>query len=365
MKKKLAFSFIVCILFVAAFITSCEKSSDGPISVYNKNFAEDGFGFLESAELDSGKIIHLLNDTLFIDLKRMWTFSNCALKSIDLETNRNDSILWIFPKIKFYATVADCPAPYYRPDTTLKVLLSKEISMGISTIKIKNDVDSTLDSIMLRRGKFLLDTFYIYIDSLFADVHKLPLRTKNKHKNSPTMLRVLDSLKPRVFLWRTIKSECMYRVDKCENIVADTIYPSRWNISDTNLVPVHYACADSDSVYCINSKWKDDSLSLGSLQERPDTIWFYSTYIIEPIPSCATYNSFSISNYNVGQTMRIIRELFEPNSDETFCGPATKKDWIAYNLNFGKMVLDSVQNADSLLKEWNEAKIAPDSIIKK
>ena len=354
---------------VAAFFAGCEKDTDGPISVMEGDFSYDGEGFFAMAKLDSGRSIHLSKDTLYLTMGKMWTFSNCALQSIDLHYGKEDSVLWIQPLLKFHATAEDCPAPYYRPDTTLPLMLTSEQMSGVSQIKVKNDADSVLDSIMLRRGSISMDSFYIYMDSSFLDVHSFPLRTKDKKSGEeiPTILRVLDSLTPRVFYWRAMKSTCTHRVDMCNNTVPDTVYPSSWNINDTNLVPVHYVCADSDSVYCINSKWTNDSTSLGELRERPDTIWHYSTYYVEKIPECGTFGSFAVSNYAVGGKVRFIREVLAPDESETVCGPASRKDWMVYNLSGNRMVVDndSVAVIDYLYEIWKKADVAPDTLIRK
>jgi len=351
---------LLWILFAVVFFAGCEKDSDGPLNVSKDDFSYDGDGFFAYARLDSGKTIHLAKDTLYLDMGKMWTFSNCALKSIDLHFEKQDSVLWIAPTLSIHATAEDCAAPYYRPDTTLKLLLPSNLMTDVGVIKVKND--TLLDSIVLRRGTLSRDTFEMYLDSSFADVNAFPLRTKEK-KHGPTVLRVLDSLTPRVFYWRTMKSTCTHRVDMCKNTVPDTVYPSSWNINDTNLVPVHYACADSDSVYCINSKWENDSTELGKLQERPDTIWHYSTYYTEKIPECGTYSSFEINTFVVGGTARFIRELFTPDENETFCGPNSKKDWMVYNLSSKEMVVDtdSTLSLDSLYKIWKKATVAPDA----
>lgn len=359
--------FLVASLWLSVFLfASCEKDTDGPLDVMSENFNYDGEGFFSSAELDSGKTIHLSKDTLFLGMGKMWTFSNCALESIKIIYSKEDSILWLTPRLSIHATAEDCAAPYYRPDTVLKVTLSKEQMQGIGMIKVKNDADSVLDSILLRRGSFSKDTFYVYLDSSFADAHAYPLRTKDKKKGKeiPSVIRVLDSLTPRVFYWRTMKSVCTHRVDMCKKTIADTVYPTSWYINDTNLVPVHYACADSDSVYCINSKWENDSTELGKVQERPDTIWHYSTYYTEKIPKCGTFNQFSVSNYTIGDRVRFIRELMTPDKDESFCGPASQEEWMVYNMSKNQMVLDtgSVAILDSLKKIWKKATVAPDTL---
>lgn len=360
-----ALLWLIC---VAAFFVGCEKDSDGPLEVSKEGFYYDGDGFFLQAKLDSGRTIHLVKDTLYLDLGKMWTFSNCALKSINLNFSKQDTVLWISPTLAIHATAEDCAAPYYRPDTTLKITLPVDQVKDIGLIKVKNDADSVMDSILLRRGSFEIDTFYVYMDSSFADPKAYPLRTKNKKKGEqiPSILRVLDSITPRVFYWRIMKSTCMHRVDMCKKTLPDTIYPKYWDLNDTNLVPVHYVCADSDSVYCVNSKWENDSTELGRVQERPDTIWHYSTYYTEKIPECGTYNSFAVSSYSVGQRVRFIRELMTPDGDETFCGPASQKKWMVYNLQNNRMVLDTgdVAILDTLSKIWKKATVAPDTLKK-
>lgn len=343
----------------------CEKDSDGPIRASDSNESFSGEGFFLSANLDSGRTIHLVGDTLYLSMGKVWSFSNCALKSINTSFVREDSLLWIKPTIKILATEEDCAAPYYRPDTTLKIVFRSEDLKDIAKIAVKNDMDSVLDSILVRHGTITKDTFFVYMDSSFSDAHRYPLRTKNKKKSDtiPTLLRVLDSLTPRVFYWRTMKSVCTHRIDMCGKTVADTIYPTSWKVADTNLVPIHYACADTDSVYCINSKWENDSTAIGELQERPDTIWHFSTYYLEHIPKCGTFNSFSASYYSVGQRVRFVRELYTPDESEKFCGPATGPEWMVYNMSGNKMVVDSLSKLDSLLSAWKMASVAPDTLI--
>lgn len=365
MKLSKKFLFALCALWMLAFYVGCEKDTDGPLSATSGSEEFDGEGFFLASTLDSGSVIHLVQDTLYVGLGKIWSFSNCALQRIQLNSVRSDSTLWIRPKIIIHTTDEDCAAPYYRPDTVLKVVINKDDLSGIAMIKIANDMDSVLDSILVRRGSLSLDTFFVYMDSSFSDVHNYPLRTKDKKKSArvPMILRMLDSLTPRTFYWRTMKSTCTHRVDKCESTVADTVYPTSWNISDTNLVPVHYACADTDSIYCINSKWENDSTSLGQLQERPDTIWHYSTYYMEKIPKCGAYNSFAINYYSVGSRVRFIRELLDPDSAETFCGPSTGEEWMVYDLTASTMVSDTTQKLDSLLAVLDTATVAPDTLI--
>lgn len=356
----------LCFLLLL-FVLGCEQNTDGPLSITDEKISYDGEGFFKDALLDSGHTIHLVQDTLFLSLGKIWSFSNCALQAIDLQYEQQDSVLWISPVIKIHATGEDCASPFYGPDTLLKLKLEDKFLKSTGIIKVKNDQDSVLDSILVRRGSFSVDTFAVYMDSSFADAKNFPLRTRGRvnKKDVPSILRVLDSLTPRVFYWKIMESKCTHRVDMCKNVVADTIYPSSWNINDTNLVPVHYACADSDSVYCINSKWENDSSALGKLQERPDTIWHYSTYYVEKIPECASYEDFSFVYYSVGSNVRFTRKMFVPGDDEKFCGPSSRKDWMVYKLPHGLMVQDSNSFIDSLYEIWKGAEIAPDSLVVK
>ena len=360
---------LLAVLLFAAVFVGCEKDSDGPLSVSNENTEFEGTGFFLSASLDSNSLIHLAQDTLYLSMGQIWSFSNCALRSIDLNYRREDSVLWIEPVIQIKTSGEDCAAPYYRPDTVIKILMSETVGSSVSTIKVKNDVDSVLDTILVRRGTFRTDTFNIYLDSSFGVAANYPLRTREKKgsREIPTILRVLDSLTPRMFYWRTMEANCTHRVDMCKSVVADTLYPMTWDIDDTNLVPIHYACADSDSVYCINSKWENDSAALGALQERPDTIWHYSTYFLEKIPDCVTYNSFSHAPLFVGTKVRFVRQQMIPSENEIYCGPSSERNWMIYNLSNGRMVLDndSVTVVDSLIRKWKDAAVAPESLMVK
>jgi len=345
-----------------AFFASCAQDGDGPLDVMPSGSSVEGEGFFESAVLDSGKMIHLISDTLYITLSKIWSFSNCSLTSIDLNYTFEDSVLVFAPKVEFKVNTEDCPAPKYRPDSTFK-MLTDEIPSNITDIVVKNDADSLLDSILLRRGKIELDTFRIFVDSAFADPSAYPLRTKK----SPSLLRVLDSLTPQKFYWRTLRANCTMRVDVCDSVVTDTIYPSKWNVNDTALVPVRYACASEDSTYCLNTKWEYDSTALGKVMVRPDTVWHTSTYYIEDVPSCAMMSGFAYSGFVYNSKATFIRKLFVPDESERSCGPATKKDWIAYRLDNGKLVVENDDEnqtpVDSLYQIWKSATVAADTLI--
>lgn len=358
MKRALLFP-VYWLLALVALFSSCAQDGDGPLPVMPNGELVEGKGYFLGAKLDSGRAIHLVSDTLYITLSNIWSFSNCSLTSIDLNYSFEDSVLVFAPEVNFKVNTDDCSSPMYRPDTTFK-RMTNELSSKITKIAVKNDADSLLDSIMLRRGKLELDTFRIFVDSAFAEPESLPLRTKE----SPSFLRMLDSLTPQKFYWRTLRANCTMRVDMCNDVVADTVYPTSWKTSDTALVPVRYACASEDSTYCLNSKWEYDSTALGKVMERLDTVWHTSTYYIEEIPSCAMVNGFSHSSIYYGGKMAFLRELFVPDESEHSCGPATKKDWVAINLSTDSLVVESEDriSVDSLYKVWKSATVARDTL---
>ena len=362
MKRKSAALLVPILLCFSlmTFLASCSWDGDGPLEVMPNGESVEGQGYFLGARLDSGKTIHLKDDTLYVTLSQIWSFSNCSLTSIDMDYDVEDTTVVFSPKINIKASTEDCPSPMYRPDTTFKFVLD-DIPQKVTEIVVVNDNQTLLSSILFRRGKFVRDTFSIFVDSSFDDMSALPLRTKG----SPSILRVLDSITPQKFYWRTLRAKCTMRVDKCDSVVADTIYPTYWDINDTALVPVRYACASPDSVYCLNSKWEYDSTSLGKLKERLDTVWHSSLYYVEKIPSCARLSAFNYSGLNLGRTAIFGRELFVPDESERSCGPSTKKDWLVYNFSTNSVLLESEDETpiDSLYKIWKSATVAPDTLV--
>ncbi len=343
--------FVLGLLLVVA----CTQDDDGPIDISNSTEVFGGEGFFLKADLDSGSLIHLADDTLYIHLDSIWSFSNCALKSIKLDTVWRDTALELEPIIQYQTKVEDCASPMFRPDTVLKVLFGRNSLKGISQIEIYNDVDSLLDTILVRRGSFSLDTFKVYVDSLFDSVKTLPLRTKG----SPSFFKVLDSLTPRVYYWRPMKSTCKFFMDKCDKTVPDTLFPRSWSLADTALVPVRLKCADSTLFYCKSAGWENDSNALGLVQERLDTVWHTHLYYAEKIPECGAVNSFESSAYGTLREMNVIRQLYTPSTSETFCGPSTQKDMFWFDMSYGGMVPDSI-SMDSLRGVWEKATVATD-----
>ena len=362
---KCKFAILPCTLFLLCslmgLLASCAQDGDGALPVMPNGESVEGKGYFLGATLDSGKVIHLDSDTLYLTLSKIWSFSDCSLKSIDLGKRYEGSDLIFSPVVNIKVNTDDCPAPLYRTDTTFKLVLD-DVPAEVSKVLVRNDTDSLMDTIMYRRGELQKDSFWIYVDTAFGNTYSLPLRTKE----SPSFLRVLDSLTPRTFYWRTLRSNCTMRVDMCDSVVADTLFPSSWNVDDTVLVPVRRACALGDSVYCLSSKWENDSSAVGKVNVRPDTIWHTSLYYVEEIPECGTVSYYTYSGFVLGSKTLLVRELFKPDESELSCGPSSKKDWIAYNLSTGRIVVDDEENGisvDSLYKIWKSATVAADTLV--
>ena len=350
-------SFIIGIF--AAFaamlcVSACTRDSDGPIPVSAEDDSYTGLGFFRVAVFDSNALIHLASDTLYLRIDSLWSYSNCALKRIEIDASRDGDALVYYPKIIIDSDGEDCPSPYLHPDTVIKLLPSTDELDGVSVLRVRNDEDKILDTVLLRRGKFEFDTFAIYVDSLFDTVSSLPLRTKD----SPSVLKVLDSLNPRLFYWRAMEASCELRIDMCDSVVNDTLFPKAWSLTDTALVPIRKACASDDSTYCVANRWVNDSSSLGPVQERADTVWFTSIYYVEEIPECAAMNSFRVAGYALGKNVNFIRELMVPDESETACGPSALKDVYIYDIGRNRVYPDSL-DADSLYGIWKSAKNAP------
>lgn len=334
-------------------VSACTRDSDGPLPLSAEDDSYVGTGFFRVAVFDSNALIHLASDTLYMRIDSLWSYSNCALKRIELDTSHDGDALVYYPKIIIESDGEDCPSPYLHPDTVIKLLPSADDFSGVSVIRVQNDEGRVLDTILLRRGTFELDTFSIYMDSLFDTVSALPLRTAG----SPSFLKVLDSLNPRMFYWRAMPSDCELRIDMCDSTVNDTLFPTSWNIYDTALVPIRKACASDDSVYCVASRWVNDSNSLGDVVERADTVWFTSLYYVEEIPECAAMNSFSVSGYALGKNVSVVRKLMVPDESEPVCGPSALRDVYIYDIGRNQVFPDSL-DADSLYGVWKSAKVA-------
>lgn len=348
---------MIAALSVTVGFLACTQSEDGPLDIIREDIEFSKSGYFLRSTLDSGKAIHLAKDTLYLSMDSVWSFSLCALESIKYSSSKDDSVLTIKPVINLKSVTSNCASPKFRPDTTIKILLDDSMLDGVKQIISANTYETAFDTIKVRRGTFSLDTFSIYIDSLFNERDSLPIRTKG----SPSFLKVLDSITPLQYYWRSMKSKCTMKISDCDSLVSDTLFPQTWSLGDTALVPVRTACADTEDVYCAASYWKNDSSSLGPVKEHLDTIWNTSTYLVESVPDCGTYNRYSYRLMLVGYKGEFIRELLSPDESDLECGPISRKEWIAVSLSSGTIVqdTDSTEVVEKLYKAWRKAKVAP------
>lgn len=342
--KKIAFIFF-------ALICACSESDDGPIPLFPNGILGEREGYLLSASLDSGRSIHLKSDTLAVFLDSIWSLADCYLENIFLEERIEDTILILHPKVEFSISEKDCAAPLYRPDTTLYLLPSSSWK-NIREIRIENTDGIPQDTITLRAGKFLSDTFSIYIDTTFSSPYAWPRRTPEL----PSIMRALDSLEERKFYWRTIPSTCKHIIDTCQT-VPDTAFPSNWSLRDTNLVPLRVACEDSTLRYCLLRDWENDSSKAGELRERLDTLWFSSWYLVSSIPKCGTIVDLFRWSVFPGGTFVGMQKAFSPESmSECFL---RETDTLAvFHLGTNSLI----SNADSLLDIFFEAGLGRDTL---
>lgn len=352
----------LAMLAVVLAIPACTQSEDGPLNITNEEVEFARTGYFLRPQLDSGKSIYLVGDTLHLKMDSAWTYSNCALRSITYDTSTVDSFFKLKPILNLKSNPGDCSSPYYRKDLSSRLILTESVLGGVTQIVVSNTFDSVFDTINVRRGSISLDTFKIFVDSMFNMHDSLPLRTKG----SPSLLKVLDSITPLSFYWRSMKSKCEMKISDCDSTVSDTLFPKQWTLGDTLLIPVRTACADSDEVYCAASYWVNDSSSLGPVLEHRDTSWNTSMYLVEKMPDCGTYDRYNYKLMQVGYTGVFIRELFTPNENDISCGPLTREKWMAISLSSGKIVQDndSLEIAEKLYKEWKKAKVAPNKAKK-
>lgn len=342
--KKYLLLIILCFL-------GCTNSDDGPISIYPDELSGDYSGFVLKASLDSSKAVHLKSDTLEVLLDSIWTLSNCFLDQLIIEERYEDTILYLEPKVEFSLTSEDCASPLFFPETTLYIPPSSSWE-SLRSIIVYNSKGEVEDSISLRNGSFLRDTLKIYLDSSFSDPYALPRKTKDY----PSVLKTIDSLKERTFYYRFMPSNCTYIIDSCQT-QQDTIYPSNWSLRDTNLVPIRKVCKDSTLRYCLQRDWENDSLSLGELKERLDTLWFSSWYLVEKIPEGGMVNQMQHTSPVENRHFQLELEIFKPASEKDYMNTLGTDLWVSS--------LDSVKFiplSDSLKEIFDKASISRDTL---
>lgn len=339
------------LLTVILFILACTQSDDGPISIYPDEMAGEYSGFVLKAELDSGSSIHLRSESLQVTLDSIWTLSNCFLDKLFLEERIEDTILYLEPKVEFSLTSEDCASPLFFPETLIYMHPSESWAK-VRSIVVLDSKGEAEDSVALRSGEFIRDSLKIYLDSNFANPYLLPRRTKG----TPSVLKTVDSLEERVFYYRLMPSNCGYIIDSCETIL-DTIYPAQWSLRDTNLVPIRKTCKDSTMRYCLQRDWVDDSLGVGKLKEKLDTLWFSSWYLVEEFPEGGMANRQSYSSPIIKRSFQAEIEYFKPETKDDFISSENSDLWI---LN---LATDSwIPLEDDLEEMFNEASIGLDSL---
>lgn len=350
----------------------CSQSDDGAIPLYPNGVDVSGYGYVLSATLDSGSRFHLKGDTLTLHLDSMWTLSDCFLSSIEIQDTVLDTIAVMRVRLALGVNgKTDCPAPFFRPDTILRIPIPddwenvrKIYVVGNAANELYTDDTSAAakvtvkDEILLRNGSFHLDTISVYLDSAFSDPYNYPRRTPG----DSGVVRVLDSLKEWNYAYRLMASSCKQIHDSCET-VADTTWPSSWSTADTALVPVRVTCVQDTSLedsltYCLSANWVNDSADLSdSIFTHKDTSWYSTDYYFEKIPECASVNrgDFSGTSY-AGRYFTTYRELFTPASGETSCGPSALSGWVFVNLTSDEELLDSTA-AETILSDWKKASV--------
>ena len=357
-------------------LLSCSQSDDGPISIYPDDFALNGYGYVLSAQLDSGRRFHLYGDSFALSLDSMWTFGNCFLKNIELNLQYpNDTVATIQVKLALGNTgKTDCPQPFFRPDTVLQIAFPDSWKKrNIREIRVEGNAHNELfaenvdtsaaasatfkDSILVRRGTLQAESLSVYLDSAFDDPYALPRRTFDEKTG---VLAVNDSIQVDSFAYRFVQAKCLEIHDSCETI-PDTIWNISWRLKDTNAVSIRAVCADTSSdslVFCLSKNWEVDSSSFeDSVRLRLDTTWFNSKYFVRQIPRCAALQEGDFSgNASAGRFFNAKYVLFIPSAEESGCGPAALSEWIFYSLTQNKEMLDSAQ-AEGLRLAWKNASI--------
>ena len=102
--------------FWALLVVACTQDDDGSIGISNSTEVYGGKGYFLAAELDSGSLIHLADDTLFIGLDSIWSFSNCALSEIYFDIQVQESVLELRPVIYFQSYQVFCRKENNRGD---------------------------------------------------------------------------------------------------------------------------------------------------------------------------------------------------------------------------------------------------------
>lgn len=342
------------LLLLSLLLFGCSLENDGPISIYeDDDLLAFGDGFFYAGALDTNEPIHLYHDSLSIFLDSIWTFSNCSLSEIEIETSLvKDTLLYLSPRFIINPNSKDCAAPLFRPDTT--IFFSLDSYKKVREVRLLNTNDKELDSIFVRHGSFSKEIQSFYIDSAIANPSLWPFRISN---DSAGILRVLDSVKVTSYYWKPIFGECAKIHDDCSKDQSlDTLFPSsRWDLKDTALIPVIRVCEDTSKTYCSSSNWAFDSLNTGKTNTVIDTTRFSSMYYIADIDSCSELISLELmTSFALKSNFSLQTNIFIPSSDDPQCNEELISDKIIYNLGIMESVQDIVK-AKELLDQWDTA----------
>src|SRR5574344_728245 len=120
--KRIHSSMLSALVCAALLFWGCSQSDDGPIPLYPDGVDVSGYGYVLSATLDSGSRFHLRSDTLTLRLDSMWTLSDCFLSSIEIQDTLIDTVAVMRVRLALGVNgTTDCPAPFFRPDTILRI----------------------------------------------------------------------------------------------------------------------------------------------------------------------------------------------------------------------------------------------------
>jgi hypothetical protein len=367
--NKTAYLFLALSLVL---VWGCTQSKDGPMNATDSNTS--GAGFYLGAELDSGRIVHSIHDTLLVRLDSLWIISRCYLQSIDEVGGvfaADSAYRMVFSLPLAYDPRSSCPTADLSLDTLIPVAPKSEwsavnkfylygvadslallldSSQGGVTLSEDDYRSEIKDSIWLMDGYNQDSLYSMTLDSLFNDPYQLPRKVGT---SSPYVIRILrDSVVDTLF-WKYRQQSCKIPRSSC-NLTSDTIWPAELSASDTTAVMIRHRCVgDSTGVeYCASANWVD-SLDVAGENSKLDTNWTWSTFFVESVPPCGIVNRDSLYAFSSVQ-VRYWRELFVPATPTSPCAVTEAKSgsfresWIILDLENRALVLDSAL-ADSVL----------------
>lgn len=356
---------------VLMLLGACTQSGDGAMDLNPDGNVQQGTGFYLVAEIDDSHRIHLAQDTLRIRLDSIWAISQCFLDSLVLHDSLvNDTTLFLRYEVRLLSNGDPaCPSRMFLPDTLMNVPMRTDwnaVRQIIITGTPRSDIitDTTrkdsawfnpyLDSIRVRRGTLVSDTFFFYFDSLFYDAALWPRKTPG----DTAILQRLDSLKPQSYTWRPLQATCSDIRDNCPTR-PDTLWPTSWYSGVTPFITIRPVCSDSARTYCNATAYQTDTTTAGDIQTYLDTTYFSSLYYIEKNGPCAALGYWGRlqGTLQAGYSVSLIREAFYPEPNEPDCGTNAIPGWFILNLSTNQEVTSSAI-AQEILDAANHATIA-------